>query len=609
MIKNMINTRQPGELRAFQTRMVTVGRIRLGIYATPDGKKPRPEKLDRFRFTSPDELLIRAVAEEYGGTVRPWSPANDAKRQEWEVISDAAELHVYIVNGQHIDPTYEAWAAGRTCIRRCDGEWNSQGAGEPCVCNGLGGKPRPALKDLCKPTTRVQVMLQRVQGIGSWMLESHGENAAAEMGLLAGFVATAPVPVPAMLRLEFEVRREWNPAPFKGEPRFETREFYVPRFHISAVNAQQIAIGGDALTQTLMAAGAPAALSGDTRMAIEGVPVSAVPAPTPPAAPMDPEELRRRILADIEACTTREALEGIRAKLVERGIDDQAVKDAWNSRMAGVKAGLRIERMPTVTAEALADAAGTLGYPGPEALLAAARRTLRPEKIVELEKIIEAAAQVEQGVEQEIEQEMARARQQLIDRAMEGGREFFNHELSLYDTAVGRGATHAAIVEAGGPAHWLAGDDQGQHEQERALDPNQLDLYAEVREHLEPLPSEAEMQAAGGDCCGGFRSPDDMWSPCTPCPIMQAREAAVEGTVEGAADPLPMIPDGETFDADELYASLMTGASKQAPPLTTAEVNALICATFGLTNAGQATGLQLARLRAGLKAGTVGWRP
>ena len=58
-IRQMINTREPGTPREFQQRLTVVGKIRLGVFATPEGRRGRPEKIDTFRFTSPTEGLIR----------------------------------------------------------------------------------------------------------------------------------------------------------------------------------------------------------------------------------------------------------------------------------------------------------------------------------------------------------------------------------------------------------------------------------------------------------------------------------------------------------------------------------------------------------------------
>jgi hypothetical protein len=464
-IRRMINTRSLDEVREFQTRMIPFGRIRTGVFETPSGKRGRPAKLDRFRFTSPDRDVIKAVAEEYGGTVEEFVPQGNGKRG-WQVTSDADRIPVYLVNGQKIDPTYEAWAVGGRCIRRCDGEWDVVSAA-PCVCNGLHpDQPRPTPRDMCKMTTRVNLMLPVIEGIGTWLYESHGENFAIENGgVLAKFVAGAEVAVPAWFCLEQEVRQYR-----KDDGGFERREFYVARFRVTALTPEQIALGGDVVSRILMEAGAPAALSGGPRPAIEAaIPVSAVPATEAPAAEEEPAgispTLRSKILADIEAQTTVEGLDGVKAKLIDRGIADQQVKDAWKSKRAAV----------------------------------------------------------------------------------------------------------------------VAAEDLLQNRQEDALNPD------------------PEYQVGDTVTVGGIEFTKIGENPF---------EAPVDGDVEdgdGSSPVLPMIPNSD-YDAGEVYTSLIVGAGKQDPPLTTNELNRLIRTVLKVDHHGEATGVQLARLRAALKAGTVFWR-
>lgn len=339
MIKRMIS-RDVEEFRAFQTRTVEIGRIRIGQYVIPEGKRGRPVKLDRFRLTSTTEDHIITAAALYGGEARPYQPQGGGP-QQWEVITEQDALDVWIVNRQVVDPVYEMWGAGRTCVRRCDGEWNAV-MQEPCLCNG---PDRPAdARQLCKITTRVLVMLPKVSGLHSWRLETHSENAAVEMAApgVAGLVQAAQVPVPATLRLRKEQRRERNHD--KGV--FETKDFFVPWFDLSWIGAQALSSGPEALTEALTAAGAPAVLAApDDRRAIEARQVSApVPAPDGPRPPESastagiPAELRAKILADIEQQADLDGLNAIRKKLTERGIDDKAVKDAWNSKKAAVAA-------------------------------------------------------------------------------------------------------------------------------------------------------------------------------------------------------------------------------------------------------------------------------
>lgn len=306
-----------GSIRALQTQLAEVGRIRTGTF---NGKYP--EKLDRFRFTSADRALIEHVAAAYGGTPTEWTPQGGGG-QQWEVISDTNRIPVYIPP-QHIDPWNEMWAAGRTCVRRCDGETEII-KDEPCVCaTGRIKNPR----ELCKPTVRVQLMLAEVPGIGVWRLESHGTYAVSRLAMLAPLVRRVPMPLPAFLVLKPEGRRLWNAE--KGK--FDTREWYVPELHISAVSAQQIAIGGDALTQALTAAGAPAALGAAPVRAIEAAP--------------EPAELskdeRNRIMVAIEKANTLDALYAIKQGLDRRNILDVRVLASLDSKRAAVTAAAEI---------------------------------------------------------------------------------------------------------------------------------------------------------------------------------------------------------------------------------------------------------------------------
>lgn len=306
-----------GSIRALQTQLAEVGRIRTGTF---NGKYP--EKLDRFRFTSPDQALIERVAQAYGGEPAPWTPQGGGG-QQWEVISDTNRIPVY-VPPQHIDPWNEMWAAGRTCVRRCDGETEII-KDEPCVCaTGKIKNPR----ELCKPTVRVQLMLAEVPGIGVWRLESHGTYAVSRLAMLAPLVRRVPMPLPAFLVLKPEGRRLWNAE--KGK--FDTREWYVPELHISAVSAQQIAVGGDALTQALTAAGAPAALGAAPARAIEA-------APEPAGVSRD--ELDRIMMA-IEKANTPQALRAIQTALMDRGIDHPTVIAAWQSKATAVTVAAEI---------------------------------------------------------------------------------------------------------------------------------------------------------------------------------------------------------------------------------------------------------------------------
>lgn len=158
-------------------RLPQAGRIRIGVRAA----KGNPRALTTFRFTSPDEMAIREIAEIYGGDAHSW--AGSPNPGEWEVITERDIIRVALppdpLGGT---PIYELWSGGG-CVRRCDGETaqvNQPGpeGGElvevDCLCQA-----EDALK--CRPTTRLTVILPDIRFGGGWRLESHGWNVAHEM--------------------------------------------------------------------------------------------------------------------------------------------------------------------------------------------------------------------------------------------------------------------------------------------------------------------------------------------------------------------------------------------------------------------------------------------
>jgi hypothetical protein len=172
-----------------QRRHSELGRIRLGVKTPTSTGKTRPEKLDRYRFTSPHERHIRDLATLYGGAPRQWQ---NGTRTEWEVITDATTIPVIVVKGG-ISQWFETWSGGG-CQRRCDGV-REQLTDSPCICDGEDRERT------CKPTTRLSVMLRDLDAIGVWRLESHGWNAAAELPGLVELAQYVSDLVPARLIL------------------------------------------------------------------------------------------------------------------------------------------------------------------------------------------------------------------------------------------------------------------------------------------------------------------------------------------------------------------------------------------------------------------------
>lgn len=161
-----------------QRRLHETGRIRIGAQVQgqrQDGSTyTRPDKLETFRLTSPNEEAMKLAAKAYGGDLHEWPDAPVGK--QWELLTESRQLRILLPpEALSFSQWYEHWSGGG-CLRRCDGETNTIIDG-PCLCDPDGPEGR-----LCKPHTRLSVMLTDLPGAGLWRLDTQGNNAAAELG-------------------------------------------------------------------------------------------------------------------------------------------------------------------------------------------------------------------------------------------------------------------------------------------------------------------------------------------------------------------------------------------------------------------------------------------
>jgi len=328
-------------LRDVQAKMVELGRVRTGQRVmNRAGTKLIPKKLDSFRFTSPAEHLIQAIAALYGGEVGPFTGEGVVGKQ-FGVITDVDDIPIYLP-AQKIDPFYERWQGG-VCVRRCDGE-RDMIHDKPCDCRS--GEDR-----VCKPTTRINLMLADVPGIGVWRLESHGIYAAMELSQLAFLLERPPAPIPARLILELRQRKFFN----QKTREVEVRDYYVPVVMVDAVTSRHVVMGGDALSQALrMTEGTPALEAASSAPALP-----AAPAPQQPK-PVDPEMIKRA-LERIASATTGDELADIQRRIVSIGSPAELV-EAWKARAAeiaeaSIKATAPAADEPALVADAVQVAA------------------------------------------------------------------------------------------------------------------------------------------------------------------------------------------------------------------------------------------------------------
>jgi len=218
-----------------QKRMMLLGRVRLG----QKGPKGEPQKLDRFRFTSPSRALLEAIAAAHGGEVTDWQGAPD--EGYFQVTTDATRLDIILppvfsdVDGSPTMPYsqwFEMWSAGG-CLRRCDGETEAL-SGKPCMCDPIKRKAGAASE--CKLTTRVSFMLPDLPGLGVWRLDSHGWNAAVELPGTLDVLARAAHEqkfIPAVLSIQHRTSKSEG----------QTRRYIVPVIELPDVTLRQLASG------------------------------------------------------------------------------------------------------------------------------------------------------------------------------------------------------------------------------------------------------------------------------------------------------------------------------------------------------------------------------
>ena len=204
-----------------QKRSRELGRIRIGQQVPTSNGRTRPEKLDRFRLTSSSKHLLEQVAALYGGTVAEWTPKGGTA--QWEVITDSKRIPI-LVPPQPVSQWLETWTGGG-CVHRCDGQTNAL-TGDPC-------DPEDPDHQQARPTTRLNVVLRDVEGIGVWRLESHGWNAAMELPNAAEFLSQAGGYIDGHIALEERTSMGLNAR--TGKP--ETRRFMVPIIEIAVTPA------------------------------------------------------------------------------------------------------------------------------------------------------------------------------------------------------------------------------------------------------------------------------------------------------------------------------------------------------------------------------------
>ncbi|MEU6365711.1 hypothetical protein ABZ876_08140 [Streptomyces sp. NPDC046931] len=182
-----------------QRRAAEHGRLRTGYT-----QGNRPVRSATWVVTSHSEEHVRTAAKLWGGEPESWKPLNSTIEQ-WRVITQAPAIEALITPGDPLNQYNELWSAGG-CQRRCDGETELLSR-QPCICARQFGEDWHQQKKgtVCSATSRLNVMLPDLSGMGMWRAETHSFYAASEWGgmvdmVLAGTDGKGFVPV--TLRIE-----------------------------------------------------------------------------------------------------------------------------------------------------------------------------------------------------------------------------------------------------------------------------------------------------------------------------------------------------------------------------------------------------------------------
>jgi hypothetical protein len=265
-----------------QRRSQQIGRIRIGQQVPASSGGTRPERLTTFRFTTASRSTAEAIAELYGGTVRPWEG-------QLEVITEKSEIGVTVPpRDAVISQWYEMWNKGG-CIHRCD-SLHDRITGGACVCpqpadpadpesvaDNARNRARLAKMNppqACGLITRINVMIPDLPGIGVFRLDTGSFYAAGESGDKADLMEMARehnVFLPATLRIEWRKRLAGG----------KTTNYPVPVLEILSTFR---AIASGALEAAGITAQLPPA-PGESRLAITAGTKSAPAAPRPTRPP------------------------------------------------------------------------------------------------------------------------------------------------------------------------------------------------------------------------------------------------------------------------------------------------------------------------------------
>lgn len=320
------------DLLGLARQSLPLGEMRIGASEeiSKNGKKYRkPVRLATFRFTTPNQDTVAAVAEHFGGDPAPW----DRRRGYWVVDTDVANVDVWVPpRGLAVDTNMEMWGGSPVkCLRWCNGKIERR-SGQPCMCPMPDDPTDPAdvqrayderqrlaaLGRACKVRTRYNLAIPELPGlVGVWKLLTGSANAArwmADCGEILERARAASVFLPASCEITWWPGQDGSPYPVP---------ILRPKQSAIQLAAGELPSGLNGLLQQLTAGGAngsgPLALTG-------GAPAESGQEPSAEETPEDERAvIVKQIAALIPLTQTREDVGKLIKRAKQAGVVSETV--------------------------------------------------------------------------------------------------------------------------------------------------------------------------------------------------------------------------------------------------------------------------------------------
>jgi DNA repair protein RadD len=294
-----------------------VGKIRIGDRIENPHKPGEaiPHKLTKFAFTSNNPIVLRLVAERFGGTVEDWKvPATwkgTPPDHKFRVYTEADVLPAIIRPSRVMDTTRERWEGG-WCVRRCNSQCILMDAYNRDLVGMLARARRTTFERRDPAATRpglsgeISRIVVQIHGLpaGNWRVDTKAFYGPAGIRDLSDFLeecGRGTQPIPVMLRLQQNTARVIGPGKDRKTGKMIEQAKLTHNYQQILIepiwDAERLALGPGSRVQPLLLPAADLSLA-ENGDALTGHPIDLTPheakgvtpredAPPPGPTPLD----------------------------------------------------------------------------------------------------------------------------------------------------------------------------------------------------------------------------------------------------------------------------------------------------------------------------------